>query len=197
MAGNANSGGRPLPRAIKEARGTLRPDRDGDEAEVVDLPAPEAGITPPPDWLDPEALREWNRVVPMLEAARVLSVVDYSQLAAYATAHGQAVKATKQLKRESLTIKRANGSRAANPLIAIAREARAQALRIAIEYGLTPAARTRIRPTDEAPNVPEAPSSGDTNSTAAASFLFAKAPVPVPAPLQLVSTAPKTAGEKP
>lgn len=197
MAGNANSGGRPLPRAIKAARGTLRPDRDGEEGDQVDLPAPEAGITPPPEWLEPDALAEWNRVVPMLEAAHVLSVVDYSQLAAYATAHGLAVKATKQLKRQGLTTKRANGSVMANPLIAIAREARAQALRIAIEYGLTPAARTRIRPNEDQPDVPEAPDTGDTSSTAAASFLFAKAPVPVQPPLQLVSTATKANGEKP
>lgn len=197
MAGNANSGGRPLPRAIKAARGTLRPDRDGEADEVVDLPSAEPGITPPPEWLEPDALAEWKRVVPMLEAARVLSVVDYSQLAAYATAHGLAVKASKQLKRQGLTTKRANGSVCANPLIAIAREARAQALRIAIEYGLTPAARTRIRPNEEQPNVPEPTGPNDANATAAASFLFAKAPVPVVPPLQLVPTATKANGEKP
>lgn len=183
-----------MPRAIKEARGTIRPDRDGAEGETVEIEAPPQGTTPPPEWLGVEALAEWHRIVPVLEKAHVLSLVDYSQLANYCEAHGLAVKATKQLKREGLTTKRANGSKVANPLVGIAKESRAQALRIAIEFGLTPAGRTRVKPTEEDPNLPEAPKAGGPSDTER--FLFN----PPPPPLQLVNTAPKApepSGEKP
>lgn len=192
MAGNKNSGRRPTPRAIKEARGTIRPDRDGEPGEVVDLGTPEPGTTPAPDWLDKESRGEWARVVPLLERARVLSAADYSQLASYCAAHGQAVKAQRRLNREGLTVRRGNGSIAANPLITVAKESRSQALRIAIEYGLTPAARTRISEVGDAPNIPDAPTVGAP--TAAEKFLFGGKP---PAPLQLVPTATKANGEKP
>lgn len=178
-----------MPRAIKEARGTIRPDRDGAEGETVEIEAPPQGTTPPPEWLGVEALAEWHRIVPVLEKAHVLSLVDYSQLANYCEAHGLAVKATKQLKREGLTTKRANGSKVANPLVGIAKESRAQALRIAIEFGLTPAGRTRVKPTEEDPNLPEAPKAGGPSDTER--FLFN----PPPPPLQLVNTAPKVEKE--
>lgn len=184
-----------MPRAVKEARGTLRPDRDGDASEAVDFGTPEAGTTPAPDWLDAEARKEWRRVVPLLEKARVLSAADYSQLANYCAAHGNAIKAQRRLNREGQTVKRANGSLAAHPLITVAKESRAQALRIAIEYGLTPAARTRIGAADEdPPNIPDVPTTGAPG--AAEKFLFGGKPA---APLQLVpvSAPAKAEGEKP
>ncbi|MFT3708719.1 MAG: phage terminase small subunit P27 family [Archangium sp.] len=182
MSRGNRGGRRPLPRETKIARGTLRSDRDDPQSlAACDTPIDDAELAAP-EWLEPDALAEWRRVVP--ELRRVLTPRDLTLLAHYCASVGLAVKASKQLKRQGLTTKRANGSVCANPLIAIAKEARAQSLRFAVEFGITPAARTRV-------NVNDADGDDGDSDPSAAEFLFAK-PLPPPAPsLQLVHTTPK------
>lgn len=131
-----------MPSAVKKARGTYRRDRAA-KNEVT----PPVGAPGMPDWLDDEGRAIWSRTAPMLEELGVLSEMDRVALASYCSAASLAIQATRQCNREGLMKRAPKGSLfgpKVNPLIRVAQGARAQALRIGAEFGLTPAARTRV-----------------------------------------------------
>lgn len=105
---------------------------------------PELATPGMPDWLVGEAAKEWKRVVPLLEEVRVLTELDQSMLAMYCAAHGLAVEATRRYLKEGLLPKAKGLMKHKHPLIKVAQEARAQALRLGAEFGLSPASRTRV-----------------------------------------------------
>lgn len=131
-------GPRPIPTKVKKLRGTYQPCRAAKNEFT-----PPAVVPSRPAWLDDEARLEWDRVVPQLADHRLLSDVDRAALADYCTAHSVAVKAAMEVNKKGLVIKSPFGPKE-NPAIRIAEKARAQALRIAIEFGLTPSSRSRI-----------------------------------------------------
>lgn len=142
MAGRKGRSGRPrLPSAVKKARGTYIPSR----AAQNEVSFPVTRLNPP-DWLSKRALEEWERVVPLLDSVKVLTEPDLIALANYCSAAGVAIQAQEEVNRVGLFAAVIKGSkmRHVNPLIKVAQEARAQALRYAIEFGLTPAARSRV-----------------------------------------------------
>lgn len=136
--GRGRRGPPPKPSKLKKLQGTYRKDRAA-ARELVAKP----GVPPRPTWLNAEGKAEWDRVVPQLEALGILAVIDQSMLADYCTAHALAVNATKKYQREGMTIK-VNGQLQKHPAVKIAQEARAQAARLAGEFGLSPSSRTRI-----------------------------------------------------
>lgn len=176
MAGNKNSGRRPLPDAVKKARGTFRKDRargddvtdptpSADGSVPMVLASAEPGARPPPDFLDAVGLEEWHRVVPALEKLRVLADVDYSALEQYCFEHQTAVAAATALskKNQPLMKRGAMGSMMPNPLIKIGRDARMAALKIAQEFGLTPSSRSKVKipaPDKAPPEVKPGPTMG-------------------------------------
>ncbi len=133
-----NPGKRPMPRA---------------EAKVV--PA----LPSPPPHLADEAKVEWGRISDDLFKVGLLSHIDRAALAAYCQAYGRWVQAERALaemaKRDQLTgglmIKTTNGNAIMNPLVGIANKAAADMVRYAVEFGMTPSARSRINA--EAPPV--------------------------------------------
>jgi P27 family predicted phage terminase small subunit len=105
-----------------------------------------------PDWLDPEAKREWGRIVPELERLGLLTLVDRGALAAYCQAWGRAVQAEKVLA-GGLTFTTPNGYVQQRPEVAIAQKSWQLVRAFAAEFGLTPSARSRLsvqKPEDEA-----------------------------------------------
>lgn len=171
MAGNQNSGRRPMPPEVREARG-LPPAGASPTVPRMTLPPAEGGPREPPEWLDDEAVEEWRRVVPTLEAARVLADVDYSALAQYCHEWGVSVRAARQLKREGLTKRTGHGGSKPNPLIKISKEARMTALRIATEFGLTPASRAKVKVATPAATAPATASPEAADDAADDDFLF-------------------------
>lgn len=138
------SGRRPLPAAVKKAKGTYRPSREKkrNPNEVpVTLGRPDM---PKRVAKDKEAAEEWTRIANMLEKARALSDADKAMLAEYVMSYSLAVRATEKYQREDIVVATPTGQMKANPAIAIAQKASAAALRLAIEFGLTPAARSRV-----------------------------------------------------
>lgn len=140
MAGRkGRSGRRPKPTEVKELQGTLRPGREKKRnAGAEGLRFPVARLLPPA-WLDDEGENEWNRIVPLLDGVRVLTEPDLVALANYCEAVSLLIRATKTYHREGIM-----KGKGAHPAVAVARDARNQCLRFAIEFGLTPAARTRV-----------------------------------------------------
>jgi P27 family predicted phage terminase small subunit len=135
------SGPPPLPSSLKKMRGTFRRDR----VARNELDVPE-GTPDMPNWLDKEARAEWQRVVPILQELRVLTLLDRGLLANYCAAWWLCVQATRLYVREGLAPKAKRGSKMArpHPMVKVATEARAQALRLAAEFGLTPSSRSRV-----------------------------------------------------
>jgi P27 family predicted phage terminase small subunit len=130
-------GRKPIPTAIKILRQT--------RADRVNYLEPERikGRPDTPEDLDGAALDEWNRLIPLIEAMGILSKGDGEALAAYCRAFAEAREAEAILKREGLIVTGSTGSLKAHPASTIAREARAQCVRVLCEFGLTPSSRSR------------------------------------------------------
>src|SRR5262249_47676691 len=113
-------------RGFKVIAGTIRPDRDAGNA-LVELPvitdAPEA-----PEWLpNSHAVKEWNRLAPVLVAAGVLTAGGLSALAVLCAGPGRILQSY------------AAGNTPHGNLLAAYRA-------LANDFGLTPVAQSRIRP---------------------------------------------------
>lgn len=101
-------------------------------------PRPAAGVPTCPDWLSREAKDEWRRIVPELCAARLLSLTDRVALAAYCQAWAELVIATRLLDKEQRV---AEGK--AHPAVKQQRDAFVRLKSFLIEFGLSPASRTK------------------------------------------------------
>jgi P27 family predicted phage terminase small subunit len=97
-----------------------------------------------PKHLTTEVRQEWRRVTKSLSDMGILSRHDGPAIEMYCDAYSTMVKAQEGIKASGLLIKGGNGAPKANPLIAIANEAQRNALKILVEFGLTPAARSRV-----------------------------------------------------
>jgi len=94
----------------------------------------------PPAWLDKEALAEWARVVPELDAQGLISIVDRGILASYCTAWSIYVQAVAELDRAELT---ANGTKSAE--FRTWKDSQAILLMLAGKVLCTPTDRLRLR----------------------------------------------------
>lgn len=138
-----------MPRPPKPARLKLvegrSPGRDSGGRKVPEAPkfirqAPDA-----PDWLDAEALAEWRRVAPTLERLDLLKPEDRALLSAYCETWSVYVAAVQRVRAEGLTITSPkSGVVHRNPAVTVAETARMHLLRLASEFGLTPAAEQRL-----------------------------------------------------
>lgn len=143
MGGRGSGGHNRLPASVKRARGTLKKSRE--VAKPLSVGAEVQLDTRPPTWLTKGAKAEWAHVVPLLDQARVLTEADRTALGNYCTAVDRMRRAEKQIDREGMTMTNpTTGAKHAHPLLTVAKEARAQALRYAVEFGLTPASRGKM-----------------------------------------------------
>src|SRR3989304_6916661 len=73
-----------------------------------------------PEWLLPEAKREWTRIVPELERLGLLTIIDRAALAGYCQVYAQAVAAEKALAEAGMTFTTPNGDIQQRPEVSIA-----------------------------------------------------------------------------
>ena len=78
-------------------------------------------------------------------AAEIPRQPDSEALAAMCMTWAQVCDATKTISRTGMLVKDAKGHPAANPLLKIREAALAQFLRYAVEFGFTPASRSRVQ----------------------------------------------------
>ena len=132
-------GRKPLPSAFKLVSGN-RGKRPVNKAEaVVYLSEPT-----PPAFLSDDAKVEWCRVCSALYAAGLMTELDRAALAAYAQSYGRWAQAERELSFMTLTVSTSNGNAIQNPLVGIANKAKADMVRYAVEFGMTPSARSRV-----------------------------------------------------
>ena len=133
-------GRRPKPTRLKVLTGNpgKRP-LNGNE------PRPAAAVPECPAELGPVARTEWNRLVGELSALRLLTNLDRAALAAYCGAYALWAEATAQIQRYGAMIKSPTGFPIQSPYLAIANRQAEIMMRIASEFGFTPAAAAASR----------------------------------------------------
>jgi len=101
-----------------------------------------------PAWLAKEAKREWRRIASELESLGLLTRVDRASLAAYCQCYARWVEAEAALVKldggMTLTTTTDKGNLIQHPAVGIANKAMSEMRAFLTEFGMTPAARTRI-----------------------------------------------------
>lgn len=134
-------GRKPVPTVIKIARGnpskTALPKHELTPSRHVDLAVP-ASL-----GADPLAAAHWAELAPMLHRNRLLTEADLGALRLLCLTLARLDQAEQALREDGMVYVTPTGRRA-SPWIGIAREAHRQVRSLMSEFGLTPAARTRI-----------------------------------------------------
>jgi P27 family predicted phage terminase small subunit len=144
-------GGRPRkPTALKLLQGTHRKDR-----APKNEPKPPAGDRPPspPSFLAGLALKEWKRLANRLHSVGLLTEVDRSKFAMYCQAYARWQECEAVISAEGMTIETATGYVQQRPEVSIAHKYCEIAQKLGQQFGIDPAARSRI----DVPPAPEKP----------------------------------------
>lgn len=115
-------------------------------------PKPPAARPEPPDVLSETARAEWRRVVEVLYKVGLMTKLDVPVLAAYCDAYARwsecvgimAELAKRDPGTHGIVVNTTNGNPIMNPVLATLRSSRADMVRLALEFGMSPASRTRI-----------------------------------------------------
>ena len=127
------------PTKLKILKGTFRKN-ESLENEVE----PDLNIPSPPGHLNQKASVEWGRISEHLFKLGLLSDIDRAALAGYCVAYARWAEAETKLSESGLIIKTTNGNFIQNPIVGIANQAMEHMRKFLIEFGMTPAARTRV-----------------------------------------------------
>jgi len=142
MAGNKSSGRKRLPSNIHVLQGSKPSSSKADGVVTPPVAIPDA-----PDFLTDDALEEWNRVTPLLEAMGIIAEVYRASLTIYCQAWGRYVNAERQLKalgERGLIEVTPNGFRQMGVYLQISNRAAEQMKSAASEFGMTPSAISRV-----------------------------------------------------
>jgi P27 family predicted phage terminase small subunit len=128
---------RPLPRALKILRGNpgkraLSPDEP--------LPDPLAADPVPHELKDAHARAEWQRLAAGLIACGQVTIADRTLLVGYCLKYGQWLRLEEEVLRRPLTEDAGDTIKA----IRIANQTLEVLIRMAVELGLTPSARSKV-----------------------------------------------------
>lgn len=133
-------GRRPEPAQAKILKGTFRKDRHQHGARV-DQRAPKC-----PVWLPKHAKRYWREIVPHLEQAGLIALVDSAAFSAHCDSVGRFEEVTRKLQTLDDTVdKTPQGYEVQSALFTIRNKLWDQVMRSAQEFGLTPAGRSKVK----------------------------------------------------
>ena len=142
-------GRRPKPTRLKVLTGNPGK-RPLNESE----PRPDAAVPECPPELGELAHREWNRLAGELAVLKMLTNLDRAALAAYCGAYALWAEATEAIQKYGVMIKSPSGYPVQSPYVSVANRQAEIMMRIASEFGFTPASRSRIsRPPDAEPTL--------------------------------------------
>lgn len=140
MAGaKRRSGRRPVPTSLKLVRNNPGKRRLNDSE-----PEPETKLPAPPEHLSDEAKREWERAGELLAGMGLVSEFDRAALSACCQSWSRWVEAEESLRQYGVVVKSPSGYPMQSPFLAIANKAMEQMRSFLIEFGMTPASRTRV-----------------------------------------------------
>ena len=126
-------------------------------------PQPEPAVPDCSIELGPSA--EWERLVAQLAPLRILTPLDRAALAAYCGAYGLWAEATEAIQKYGAMVKSPTGFPMQSLYVAIANRQAEIMMRIASEFGFTPASRSRIStPSVEEPSLLDLIESGSAST---------------------------------
>jgi P27 family predicted phage terminase small subunit len=109
-------------------------------------PSAPKGIPEPPEWLDDEARAEWFRITKILDGMGLLSLADHAMVEAYCSTYSRWVQAEAQVRKYGTIVKSPDkGFPMPSPYLTVANQALEALRKLAVEFGLTPSSRSRIR----------------------------------------------------
>ncbi len=135
----ATRGRKPTPTAIKELEGN-----PGKRKLNTNEPRPLKKAPACPKWLEPEARKEWRRLAKKMEALGILTEVDMAAFAGYCQAYARWKEAEEFITQHGTIVKTPSGYWQQVPQVSIAQTYLKLMNRLAEQFGLTPAARSRI-----------------------------------------------------
>lgn len=133
------AGRRPKPTHLKLLQGN-----PGKRPLNPNEPRPKVEIPSVPEHLTEAAKAEWNRIAEILARLGLLSTLDRAALAAYCTVYGRWVEAEEALKKSGTVVKSPSGYPMVSPYLVVANRALEQMRAFMVEFGLSPASRSRI-----------------------------------------------------
>lgn len=141
-------GRRPKPTRIKALTGN-----PGKRPLNPHEPRPLPSLPDCPQELNPVARREWMRLTAELAKLNLVTELDRAPLAAYCAAYALWAEAMEQIQKYGTMVKSPTGYPIQSPYLAIANRQAEIMLRVASEFGFTPASRSRISapPPDQLP----------------------------------------------
>lgn len=107
-------------------------------------PRPEPTVPDCPPELSPAAKREWERLVGDLSKLNLITNLDRAALASYCGAYALWAEAMEAIQKFGAMVKSPSGYPIQSPYISIANRQSEIMMRIASEFGFTPASRSRI-----------------------------------------------------
>lgn len=132
-------GRRPKPTRVKVLTGN-----PGKRPLNLEEPRPEPMVPDCPPELGPVARQEWDRLAIELGALRILTALDRAALAAYCNAYALWAEAIGAIQKYGTMVKSPSGYPIQSPYVSIANRQAEIMMRIASEFGFTPASRSRI-----------------------------------------------------
>lgn len=97
-----------------------------------------------PEWLLPEAKKEWERLADLMNQMGVLTEVDMAAFAAYCQSYARWKEAQEHIDSGGSTFETDKGYQQQTPWVGIANTNQKLMLQAASEFGLTPSSRSRI-----------------------------------------------------
>lgn len=135
-------GRKPVPDVIKEAQGTLKKSRVNNSQAVFAVPEE---FPKPPATMNLYGKRIWRALGPRLKEAGLYSDGDYNALELLCMAYGDMVAARKALMKSGNIVITDKGTVYQHPNVGIANTSWKQVKDMLIQFGLTPAERTRVK----------------------------------------------------
>lgn len=134
-------GSRPLPTALKQLKGTHQSCRDADNAPPPNLPR----VMPsPPDYLNYRAAEIFRDLCAHLTQMKIMNVEDVAMLSLLASRLQEVEEHTATIESEGHVYLTDKGLWKSRPEVAMRNEAMRHAQSLLIEFGLSPAARSRV-----------------------------------------------------
>jgi len=145
MGGKGSGGSNRKPTALKKFLGNPGKRKLNDKE-----PAAPKGVPEMPRFLTIEARAEWKRIVPILCNMGLLTVADGKALAAYCSAYAQLAKAEAAIEKYGILLATLDqitgvGELKVNPAVRVKSDALRQMKSFLIEFGLTPASRSKLK----------------------------------------------------
>ena len=135
----AKTGRKPKPTALKKLEGN-----PGKRPLNTMEPVPPNVSIHCPQYLLPDARKEWKRLAPVLIQMGLLTAADVVPFAAYCTAFARWKEAEEEITRHGSIYKDNEGRIRPNPYIAIANQQLREIKSLAAEFGLTPSNRSAM-----------------------------------------------------